>query len=283
MLFEPCVLWTTGSHSNNDPHYVPDKRDFLIVPYKQRLWLTKNGGEDNGHSMYQKLQAALKNYTTLYSHCFSQNSQLGSNSNPCPRKPLGPISIKHSAQEFSNHDIAQYRRFPAVIFIPYQTSVMTFFELYRQNIPIFAPSLNLLVEWQKEFNILDGRIYGWPKRYIDIINNLTSSQSIGNIPEPNIKEKDKQTRYSDASVMSYLYWLKFSDIYIFPHVMLFDSWDHLMELIKNTDLKDISFKMLNENKKQKLEIMKAWDEIFKRLAPHRSRGYFNDKDEYIKF
>ena len=33
--------------------------------------------------------------------------------------------------------------------MPYTKSVMTFFEMYRMNIPLFAPSLALLLSWEQ--------------------------------------------------------------------------------------------------------------------------------------
>jgi len=35
-----------------------------------------------------------------------------------------------------------------IVYIPYQVSVMSFFEQYRMNIPLFFPSLELLTTWQ---------------------------------------------------------------------------------------------------------------------------------------
>ena len=37
---------------------------------------------------------------------------------------------------------------PGIIYIPYQVSVMSMFEQYRMNIPMFFPSLELLTTWQ---------------------------------------------------------------------------------------------------------------------------------------
>lgn len=37
--------------------------------------------------------------------------------------------------------------YTAILLIPYQVSIMSMFEYYRMNIPLFAPSLKLLTEW----------------------------------------------------------------------------------------------------------------------------------------
>ena len=51
----------------------------------------------------------------------------------------------------------QLARHPAVVVIPYTKSVMTFFEMYRMNIPMFAPSLSLLVSWEGRHSVRFGR------------------------------------------------------------------------------------------------------------------------------
>ena len=42
---------------------------------------------------------------------------------------------------------------PAIVVVPYTKSVMSFFELYRMNIPLFAPSLELLVQWERDHSV----------------------------------------------------------------------------------------------------------------------------------
>jgi putative effector of murein hydrolase LrgA (UPF0299 family) len=49
------------------------------------------------------------------------------------------LQVVHSNHEIRNHAPDTYKAYAALVFVPYQTSVMTFFELYRQNIPMFAP------------------------------------------------------------------------------------------------------------------------------------------------
>jgi hypothetical protein len=97
------------------------------------------------------------------------------------------------------------------VFIPYQTSVMSFFEQYRQNIPMFAPALSLLVTWHQRFKILSPRVYGRPARPLDLIAN--TSAAFRDIPDPN----------DDMNETSNIYWLRFADIYTFPHIVLFRS------------------------------------------------------------
>lgn len=44
---------------------------------------------------------------------------------------------------YPSYDFADLAAHPAVVFVPYTKSVMTFFELYRMGVPLFFPSLNV--------------------------------------------------------------------------------------------------------------------------------------------
>ena len=58
---------------------------------------------------------------------------------------------------------------------------MTAFEIYRLNVPIFAPSWKLLVEWQLAHNVVWERVYGHPARASDLPPTP--------VPSPNSDEK----------------------------------------------------------------------------------------------
>ena len=134
---------------------------------------------------------------------------------------------------------------------------MSFFEMYRQNIPMFTPSLSLLIKWHQKYHLLSGRIYGRPERHIDLILNNTLQQNT--IPDPN----------DDLNLTSNYYWLKYTDTYVFPHISRFDSWDHLLELLSETNYTNVRERMSEFNNDQKVFISSKWDEIFKKLIPNR--------------
>ena len=254
----------------DDHFYQPTSKDIVIVPYKQSLWMMKNGQPDSNHKLYQQLQEVKQSILLKYSHLTTETLP----------------SVRHSLEaEIGNHRMEVYKQFPALVFIPYQTSVMSFFEYYRLNIPMFAPTLRLLVEWNAEYELIQGRIYGWPKRELDFIRNFSchhlqdkkndyfcsiedeNYQKFMNIPNPNSKAKELEANE---------YWLQFSDIYHFPHITYFDSFENLYEQILKTNLTEIHLKMIEENQRQRIQIAKDWDEIFQKAAPHRKRGYFDD-------
>jgi hypothetical protein len=51
------------------------------------------------------------------------------------------------AKAFTFQNIASH---PAMVILPYQVSVMTMFEVYRLNVPIFVPSQQLLFQWHTD-------------------------------------------------------------------------------------------------------------------------------------
>jgi len=63
-------------------------------------------------------------------------------------------------QHFEYSDLALH---PAAILLPYQISFMTFFELYRIGLPMFAPSPELLTQWHLDYNVLNERT--WAGKY----------------------------------------------------------------------------------------------------------------------
>jgi hypothetical protein len=86
------------------------------------------------------------------------------------------------------------------------------------------------------------------------------------IPDPN-----------SNSIESLTYWIPFSDQFHFPHIQTFDSFSHLLELIRSTNFTSISEKMSLFNQEQRIDIQKKWDDVFGKLVPHRDRKLFKNQ------
>lgn len=143
---------------------------------------------------------------------------------------------------FSSDQLVQH---PALLFLPYQSSIMTFFELYRQNIPIFVPSKELLLKWHAEYDILFERVYGLP---------LALPSGMGG-PSPN----------SDA-LADVSHWMQFYDYYLYPHVIYFDSLPGLVKLIETTDFHAVSQLMKQHNIAELSAQTKAWKNFFSEVV-----------------
>lgn len=68
------------------------------------------------------------------------------------------------------------------------------------------------------------------------------------------------------------YWLGLSDIYTFPHVTLFDSWEHLIQLLRSSDLREISQKMAQSNREMLHELRATWRRLFLRMFEGKPPG-----------
>ncbi|KAG2388533.1 hypothetical protein C9374_000697 [Naegleria lovaniensis] len=156
--------------------------------------------------------------------------------------------------QYSISDLASH---PAIVLIPYQVSVMSFFEYYRLNIPLFVPSLSLMIKWQLEHNNMWERVYGDPERVVKMDDG---------IPSP-----------YENSKASLEYWLKYSDYYTFPHIQTFDNFEDLIYKIENSDLKAISDNMKVFNAKQREELKATWTKIKNNILHYSGGSFGNSK------
>lgn len=252
----------TGNTSYLDVVAPSKQHTFIIAPYKQPLWAYSPAGINKDNKLYHELLNATKAFKLKY---YVNETGVPSNVSNNGRKYILP-NIKHSLHEIHNsHNPEKYLVYPGVIFISYQTSVMTLFELYRLNIPIFAPSLNLLVRWNVAHNLVGGRVYGTPRRYENLIRNTLNVTVNTSIPNPNTDNKN---------ISANRYWLAFSDIYVMKHIILFDNWTHLMELTNTVNLTAVRLAMREANIADRIYIQKAWDKLFQQAFPKIHRGEF---------
>ena len=59
-----------------------------------------------------------------------------------------PAKLLRLRQIYPNYKYSDLTAHAGIVYIPYQVSVMSLFEQYRMNIPLFFPSLELLTTWQ---------------------------------------------------------------------------------------------------------------------------------------
>jgi hypothetical protein len=61
---------------------------------------------------------------------------------------LFPLRRRYPHYNYS--DLASHQ---GIVYVPYQVSVMSLFEQYRMNIPLFFPSIDLLTKWQLKYAV----------------------------------------------------------------------------------------------------------------------------------
>lgn len=141
---------------------------------------------------------------------------------------------------------------------------MSFFEQYRMNMPLFAPSKQLLIEWELKHTAMRERTwsgaYG-PRPNGSAIESHTSQRSV---PDPN--------SYNEHAVR---YWLNFCDYYQLPYVTYYDSMQHLvriLETITSEQLQKISEQMKVFNIREEKKLRLKWKNILLKIAKHSSNN-----------
>ena len=245
--------WCGGDLASLQQHfYRPTRREIVITPYRTNLEYSAdktprtgwpNVDDENAkinmldHEVFTELRNELQRGDAEYGH-FEFHTM----------KSVFPRGY---------NSMNEFKQFPACVFIPYQSSTMFFFQLYRQSVPILVPDKSLLISWIKDYKILWERVYGNPPSptYFDEHNKM---------PPPN------SFNYEDMVV-----WIDFYDIYqekTFPHLIYFKSWSHALELLRSVDLQDISVKMHVHNSREFFRIGRIWQEMFTEQRKYRKKA-----------
>ena len=119
----------------------------------------------------------------------------------------------------------QLARYPAILYVPYQVSVMSFYEQYSMGIPILAPSARLLTEWHMQYRMVSELTWS-------LVFGTASRKGV--IPRhPSVPEAEEPFDPNDEdSEAAVRHWLGFADFYVYPHIVLFDSWADLAEKLR---------------------------------------------------
>lgn len=149
--------------------------------------------------------------------------------------------IRHEYGKYRYDQIVRHR---AIVHVPYNASVMTFFEHYAMGIPLFVPTPDFLIELKEKYGALHELVYNQQKA------DAGSFQPPSGIPDPNA--------HGDRDAL--LYWMRHYDHYTFPHVQKFDSFDALGAAL-TFDWKELSRKMAIDNVERRKGIVASWKEL----------------------
>eukprot|EP00823_Brevimastigomonas_motovehiculus_P006251 TRINITY_DN50_c0_g2_i1.p1 TRINITY_DN50_c0_g2~~TRINITY_DN50_c0_g2_i1.p1 ORF type:complete len:987 (-),score=233.87 TRINITY_DN50_c0_g2_i1:373-3333(-) len=273
--------WCSGSHASvEDPNpavfYAPTTNVVLIGPSRDNLDIGHCSSwkcDAWQHPMMKQLRHEIISFNGLHPDANITVSRL---------REYYDYSTTYSFKQLTGHK--------AFIMFPYQASTMTFFQLYRYNVPIFAPSYSFLQEWHQKYNFFWERIYGHPKRFFPFSSSsftspfpayTSSSPSSSSPPIANAEQLspffdadrtlpvliDEHTPSpNDNSAVAFAFWSQFFDIYVFPHIILFNSWAELVEKIYTTDLWQVSNNMKEFNKQHNDFLRNRWAEVLKKAA-----------------
>eukprot|EP00658_Telonema_sp_P-2_P038674 TRINITY_DN276_c0_g1_i8.p1 TRINITY_DN276_c0_g1~~TRINITY_DN276_c0_g1_i8.p1 ORF type:complete len:1262 (-),score=285.14 TRINITY_DN276_c0_g1_i8:299-4084(-) len=205
----------------------PSRRQLLLGPYRDNLDYPRfSEVEAWKHPIMQSLVNSTKNWKDQYG--------------------MAP-EFARMRQLYPHYELSDLQAHPCIVLIPYQVSVISFFEYYRLNIPMFVPSKKLLISWHLEHDQLWERTYGHPDRLV------TSPD----MPDPTSDEK------ADLE-----YWIALADYYHFDHVIQFDSWDDLLVKYHATDLAQVQQAMHLANRIQRAQLVQSWKRVMQKIKSH---------------
>lgn len=140
----------------------------------------------------------------------------------------------------------------AIVHVPYNASIMGFFEHYAMNIPLFVPTPDFLVALKFSYGAL---------------SEVTDRQTRNNFPAGSFGKgtfsAPDPNEYNDPEAL--LWWTQHYDMYNMPHVIQFESVEDLREKLKTTDLNAVSAAMKESNRIRKIMIVQKWKEFMERV------------------
>ena len=159
------------------------------------------------------------------------------------------------------YESADLLRHPAVISLPYSVMSLRTTELYSMAMPLFVPSIKFYL---RQNGIGHDRT-STTEPYCDEDPNLEAKM------RPSIDLGYSTHPYSpnteiDQDPEAEMYWMQLADFYDWPHIIQFDSYDHLKDLLLTTDLNAVSANMKDEMALRNLQSTQSWCDISKRIV-----------------
>lgn len=173
---------------------------------------------------------------------------------------------------------------------------MSLFEHYSMNIPILSPSLDFLTDLHiKHFIViekshiwrrLNGSSLPYSKDYTGSarvlafnITKLTSGSPCNTTKRTSVSQfiaLDPNNDYDECAVR---HWLSFSDYFSLPHIVYFNSINHLVEILNQmwtdkTLLQNIHKKMRLANRSRLKSILHFWRTRLINIAKYSSHQVF---------
>lgn len=149
------------------------------------------------------------------------------------------------------YDHAQLTMARGIVWIPYNCSIMSFFEHYWLNIPLFVPTQRFLLELHH-----GGMALSQLSFHADPTGGSGMPRRGTSMPDPNTPDGLRA-------------WMDTYDFYNaqeFPHVTYFDSWTELREKIASVDFEAVSARMAEHNEQRKARNLRAWESVMARAA-----------------
>jgi len=146
---------------------------------------------------------------------------------------------------YSQADLYDHR---ALVFIPYNVSIMALFEHYTACAPIYVP----------ERSFLKKLMTAYPA---DVLSSLSFCQVTGHAPARHPEGLDLNDVNDEAVVDWYLDRADFYDLEWMPRIRQFESWKHLDHFLATDDPQAISAEMTADRPERLRRIASLWDAL----------------------
>ena len=165
-------------------------------------------------------------------------------------------NIKWKNDVLQNHQYSDLTKFGGIAHFPYAMSLMSIFEQYTSNIPLFFPTEQfMLTLYQANFGGV------MRESSFNLIHNQQNKSFID--PLYNIDLND----YKD--IKSVKKWIELSDFYDenwMPHINYFNSFKELNELSNKLNTNNISEEMRLFNVERKSKIYSLWNNLITNMS-----------------
>ena len=142
----------------------------------------------------------------------------------------------------------------AIIHIPRDATSFHFCEHYAASIPIFVPSIELLIDWHLQYDILNSLTWNSVRK---LMGEAADGSPI--LPAVGMKKIPDPNRNHDLA--SLRYWLALSDFYITPHIVVFESLADLVTKLEKSNLTNISAEVWRETRRRRQETTRNWRKL----------------------
>ena len=194
----------------------------------------------------------ISNFTTMKMFDFRLQRELHKRNSSLTFQPVKNVFSKG----LTFKDIVKYK---GVVYFPDDVTPPVLCELYAMHIPLFVPSIDLLIEMHLSGHILNKLTLNRLRlaHGEDVKGGIRSKKSNGTDPN------------AEWSAQSLLQWLPLADYYQWPHIVHFSSIGDLLEKIDDLDLQEITRDMQTHNKVLKEKLHQQWLGVLNQTMPHR--------------
>jgi len=143
----------------------------------------------------------------------------------------------------------------AILHLPYQVSIMSLYEQYAMGIPILVPGPRFLWELHDRYDLVTERTWHRVR---------TGQRPKGSVlPGWNTTDPDPN---DDRNGTAFQHWVQYADFYQLPHIIRFNSWDDLREILRVKRREDwlaISANMRRRNEQLVKETTDMWKTLMR--------------------